>query len=86
MMRAFIAAGTRSDSNEQYQFWQPDYHPIELNNRERLKQRLEYLHNNPVKAGIVLEPQHYLYSSALNYSSCSSSMLPLVKIEDAFVE
>jgi putative transposase len=86
MMRAFSIAGARSADNEQYQFWQPDYHPIELNSRERLIQRLEYLHNNPVKAGIVQEPQHYLYSSAGDYSTHVVGILPLVKIEDVFAK
>jgi len=27
-------------------------------------QKLHYMHNNPVKAGIVTEPHHYLHSSA----------------------
>ena len=32
-----------------------------------LDQRLDYLHENPVKAGIVYEPQEYVYSSGLDY-------------------
>ena len=34
----------------------------------RIDQRLEYIHNNPVEAGIVLSPEDYLYSSAINYA------------------
>ncbi len=30
-----------------------------------LDQRLDYLHNNPVEAGLVDEPHKYLYSSAV---------------------
>ncbi|MCF6352740.1 MAG: hypothetical protein L3J06_07000 [Cyclobacteriaceae bacterium] len=33
-----------------------------------MEQRLAYLHNNPVEAGIVEEPAHYLYSSARDYA------------------
>lgn len=29
--------------------------------------KLNYIHQNPVRAGIVSEPEHYLYSSALAY-------------------
>jgi len=32
-----------------------------------MKQKQDYIHNNPVKAGIVDEPQDYLYSSASDY-------------------
>ncbi len=31
-------------------------------------QRLNYLHNNPVKDGIVFEAHHYMWSSAIDYS------------------
>jgi hypothetical protein len=30
-------------------------------------QKLEYIHQNPVKAGFVEKPEDYLYSSARNY-------------------
>ncbi len=32
-----------------------------------LDDRLDYIHNNPVKAGIVWSPDEYVYSSASNY-------------------
>jgi len=32
-----------------------------------LKQKLNYLAKNPVRAGIVYESQHYKYSSAIDY-------------------
>ena len=33
-----------------------------------MDQRLNYIHDNPVKEGLVYEPEHYIYSSALDYS------------------
>lgn len=30
-------------------------------------QRLDYLHENPLRAGFVREPQEWLYSSAIDY-------------------
>jgi len=32
-----------------------------------LHQKLDYIHNNPVTAGIVERPEDYLYSSAKDY-------------------
>ena len=29
--------------------------------------KIDYIHFNPVRAGIVLKPQDYIYSSASNY-------------------
>ena len=31
-------------------------------------QKTDYIHNNPVVAGIVPEPEHYILSNATNYS------------------
>jgi len=31
-------------------------------------QKIEYIHNNPVRRGYVDEPQHWRYSSASNYA------------------
>jgi len=63
----FKGAGAQNSRNENYQFWQQDNHPIELGNHERKQQRLHYLHQNPVRAGLVVEPWHYRYSSACDY-------------------
>jgi len=32
-----------------------------------LQQRLSYLHNNPVKHGIVFQAEDYVFSSAIDY-------------------
>ncbi|WAC15051.1 REP-associated tyrosine transposase [Dyadobacter pollutisoli] len=48
----------------EFQFWQHHNHPIWLESRRFILQRTRYIWNNPVKAGIVSEPQHYIYSSA----------------------
>ena len=49
------------------QFWQQGNHPIELYSNPVINQKLEYIHLNPVRAGWVELPEHYLYSSAKNY-------------------
>jgi len=49
----FKRAGAANKNNETYQFWQQDNHPVELSTNEMIEQRLNYLHNNPVKAGYV---------------------------------
>ena len=64
----FEREGKQNPNNEQYQFWQQGSHPIELWSNEVMDQKLEYLHNNPVSAGWVEEPEHYLYSSAIDYA------------------
>jgi REP element-mobilizing transposase RayT len=68
MMWFFQREGEINPNNEEYQFWQQGNHPIELWSNEVIEQKLDYIHNNPVTAGWVDEPEHYLYSSARDYA------------------
>jgi len=77
MLNAFSYAGKHNKSNEHYQFWQQDFHPIALTNEDSFRQKMEYLHNNPVKEGIVWQPQDYKYSSAIDYFENKEGLLPL---------
>jgi REP element-mobilizing transposase RayT len=80
LMWLFERAGTRNPHNTRYQFWQQHSHPIEINTNEKLDQRLHYLHNNPVEAGVVRYPEDYLYSSASNYANRSDNVLDVMLI------
>jgi putative transposase len=48
----FERAGSRNSNNTKYQFWHQHNHPIELSTNTIIDQRLNYLHNNPVEAGL----------------------------------
>jgi len=74
MLWVFKKAGERNSNNKNYQFWRQDYHPIELSTNKIMGQRLDYLH------GIVEEPEHYLYSSARDYTGIKG-MLTIEFIE-----
>jgi REP element-mobilizing transposase RayT len=68
MLFLFAKAGKQNSNNTNYQFWWQDNHPIELDFHSNMfEQRLNYLHNNPVEAGIVDKAEDYLYSSARDY-------------------
>ena len=54
--------------NSEYQMWTHDNYPVELESNKFMDQKLNYIHENPVRAGIVLKPEDYLYSSARNYA------------------
>ena len=58
----------RYKTESEYQVWEEGSHPKQISNDEILLQKLEYLHNNPVKRGYVDEPVHWRYSSARNYA------------------
>ena len=80
MLNIFLFVGKGNKSNTNYQFWKQDYHPVELNTNERLSQRLIYLHENPVRAGLVWEPWHYKYSSAIDYYTIENGLLKIEQL------
>ena len=53
------------------QFWTHENHAVQLDTNEMIDSKLNYIHENPVRAGWVEEQAHYLYSSARNYAGLS---------------
>jgi hypothetical protein len=41
---------------------------------------IDYIHNNPVEAGIVLSPEEYLYSTAKNYAGLADQLIEVTFI------
>ncbi len=68
MLSIFKRAGEYNSNNTYFQFWRQDYHPIEVYSNWVINIKINYIHMNPVKAGMVDEPEHYIYSSARNYA------------------
>ncbi len=51
-----------------YQFWQEGVHPELIQGEDMMRQKIEYIHQNPVKRGYVDEAVHWRYSSARDYA------------------
>jgi putative transposase len=68
MLKMMINAGLNNKNNRDFQFWQQHNHPIILDSNYLIDQKLDYIHNNPVKAGFVAKPEDYIYSSAGDYA------------------
>jgi len=79
MLRIFKEAGEKNRRNANYQFWQQDNQPKIIYTPEFAAQKLEYIHNNSVDAGIVEKADEYIYSSARDYYYEKQS--GLIKIE-----
>lgn len=63
---SYFAKASKQYSNNH--FWQYTIHPVLLFSNEVIKQKMEYIHMNPVRAGWVNEPENYIYSSANEFS------------------
>ena len=68
MLSHFRFAGNCDKKATNYRFWQDGYHPELIYSYDFFLQKLEYIHNNPVKQEIVCKPEEYLYSSAIDYA------------------
>ena len=68
MLERFNLAAEKSSNVKHHQFWRHDNKPIELWSNAVIDEKIDYIHQNPVEAGFVDEPHHYLYSSAMDYA------------------
>ena len=69
-MLRFYAKGT--NANKYTKFWQNGNKPLPIYASEEFEHHLLHIHNNPVRAGIVLQANHYINSSASNYTQLKS--------------
>jgi REP element-mobilizing transposase RayT len=68
LLEQFAKAGAKSSNVKQYQFWRHDNKPIELWSHKVILEKINYIHENPIEAGIVFKPEEYRYSSAIDYA------------------
>ncbi|HEX37433.1 MAG TPA: transposase [Candidatus Cloacimonetes bacterium] len=73
-MKYFEGAGEKYKGQKR-KFWQERFDDVILKSRKFFLQKLNYIHNNPVKAGIVDNPEDYTYSSARNYKYSDHSVI-----------
>lgn len=59
--------GRNNSNNKNFQLWIQNNQPKEIRHPNFMNQKLNYIHNNPIKAGIVNRMEDYRYSSAGNY-------------------
>jgi len=52
------------DTQGDYRFWMETNAPKKIENPAFYRQKLNYIHENPVRKGYVSRPEHWLWSSA----------------------
>jgi putative transposase len=58
-----------STADRERRFWQPSRHPEGLQTEKFWRQKFDYLHENPVRKGLVTRAAYWRYSSAAYYVS-----------------
>jgi len=69
-----------SHADSVHQLWQEGYYPKKIFSDEMMIQKIEYIHNNPVKRGFVDRPEDWRYSSMRNYLGLES-LIPVTLFE-----
>ena len=77
MLDRFEFRGRYDKRITNYKFWQDGNNEQLIFSLDYLQQKLNYIHNNPVKAEFVTKPEEYRYSSAIDYAGGKG----LLKIE-----
>ncbi|PRZ01020.1 REP element-mobilizing transposase RayT [Marinilabilia salmonicolor] len=72
LLNCFQYAAQKHKRNTQYQVWTHENHAVYLYSPDFIAEKIQYIHNNPVRAMVVQDPEDYLYSSSRNYASLSA--------------
>ena len=60
-----------------YQIWEEGFHPKLIQSEAMMFEKINYIHQNPVKRGYIEEAEHWRYSSARDYKGIEG----LLKVE-----
>jgi len=67
LLDQFVFYKKAHKTDRKYQFWQEGVHPELIQHQDMMNQKIDYIHQNPVKRGYVDEAEHWRYSSARSY-------------------
>ena len=82
LLRKFSFEAQKSGRAKNYKLWKDGFHPVILDTLEKMEQRVNYIHYNPVEAEIVFNERDYVNSSYRNYEEdnpvfCNVNVEPL---------
>ena len=74
-LHVFKKSAEREKGKRLYKIWQDEYHPQIIYSDKVCYQKIDYMHNNPLRKGFVEKPEDWLFSSARNYANDDHSIL-----------
>jgi REP element-mobilizing transposase RayT len=80
MLNLFEFSAKQHKRNERYQVWTHENHAEIVYGSQFIQSKVNYIHENPVRAGIVEKAEDYLYSSARNYAGLDG-VLDVIPVE-----
>ncbi|MEK6220712.1 MAG: transposase [Chloroflexota bacterium] len=74
LLGSLAQSKSKYKKDRNFQVWMEGSHPQAVQNEEMMRQKIDYIHFNPVKRGLVTEPGQWLYSSAANYEGTPAEL------------
>jgi len=65
----------------EFSLWQDGFHPQEIHSRRVFDEKLNYIHDNPVRKGLVLSAHDWWFSSAAWYAETPPFCLEMDQLE-----
>jgi putative transposase len=62
-------------------FWQPRFHDFNVYSAQKRREKLVYMHFNPVKRGLVKSPASWMWSSYLFYEKGEKGLVPIDPVD-----
>ena len=62
-----------------FRLWQPRFDDVVITSQEQFKVKLDYIHHNPVKAGLIDRAEDWEYSSAGDWLSDRAGVIAIDK-------
>ena len=72
MLDIFSKEAEKRKRKSEYQVWTHENHAVEITSQKFLKQKMAYIHLNPVRSGLVEKAEDWIYSSQRNYYGLDS--------------
>jgi REP element-mobilizing transposase RayT len=79
MLQLFKHAAGRQNKDGNFQVWTHENHAIEVYGNSFIQTKIDYIHENPVRAGIVRKSEDYKYSSACTYAD-QEGLLDIIRV------
>lgn len=76
LLKRFMHPRAQDGEEVAYHVWQAGSHPKQIQGEPMFRQKLAYIHMNPVKRGYVDDPEHWRYSSARDYAG-EAGLIPV---------
>ncbi len=80
LLDIFSTAADEHSKTKFYKVWQDGNHAIELYNEHFTWTKINYIHQNPIKAGLVTQAEYWKYSSAGHYQGMESILPEVIAI------